>query len=686
MSTRRSRGAALGAAMLLAAAMTAATGASRAHAGGTAVTVTVNAREGLATVPATGLGVNDAVWDSQLGTTAVSDLLGAAGVQMIRYPGGSYGDIYHWQDNTAPGGFVAPNTDFDTFMGSVRRIGAQPIIIANYGTGSPEEAAAWVQFANVTRGYGAKYWEVGNEIYGNGHYGANWEADNRADKSPTAYANEVVAYADAMKAVDPGIKVGAVLTMPAAWPDALVGGGDSGTWNQTVLSIAGSHIDFVDVHWYPTGSSAADILAKPNQITDAIYLLRQQIARFAGSDSARLGIALTETSSVIGRDTQPGALYLADAVTGLLENGVFTVDWWDVHNGIGDVSTVAGQTDFTDFGLLSSAGCTAGGTCEPALNTPFAPYFAIQMLSTFAHPGDQLVRTGTDQPMVSAHAVRRPNGDAAVLLVNRDPVNSIPVTIDWAGIGLSPAAPTVTSFTNGATALSSGPAGTATSQTLPPYSLTTVVAHTTASASAPPAPGQPSATTVTDRGATLSWRAIGSADPNLKYEIRLQDGTATQQWGETQGTSFSVQNLLPGTRYTVNVLARDGAGNLSWASPPLTFTTAAPAAGSCSVHFADTSDWASGFVGSLDITNNAINPVNGWRLDFTWPTGWQQLGSGWNGTWSQTGATVHVTNADFNATLAAGGGRANVGFVGNYSGPNVLPVMFTLNGAVCATL
>lgn len=34
-------------------------------------------------------------------------LLQQAGVQMLRYPGGSYGDIYNWQDNTAPGGYVA---------------------------------------------------------------------------------------------------------------------------------------------------------------------------------------------------------------------------------------------------------------------------------------------------------------------------------------------------------------------------------------------------------------------------------------------------------------------------------------------------------------------------------------------------------------------------------------------------
>ena len=45
-----------------------------------------------------------------------------------------------------------------------------------------------MRYANVTKGYGVKYWEIGNEVYGNGHYGADWEADNHADKSPTGYA------------------------------------------------------------------------------------------------------------------------------------------------------------------------------------------------------------------------------------------------------------------------------------------------------------------------------------------------------------------------------------------------------------------------------------------------------------------------------------------------------------------
>jgi Cellulose binding domain/Fibronectin type III domain len=648
--------------------------------------VTVNAAAGLAVVPTTSLGVNDAVWDSQLGTTAVSDLLGGAGVRTMRYPGGSYADIYHWKDNTAPGGYVAPGTDFDTFMGSVKRVGAQPMIIANYGTGTPQEAADWVQYANVTKGYGAKYWTIGNENYGNGHYGSSWEADNHADKSATAYANAVVAYATAMKAVDPTIKVGAVLTMPANWPDGLTGAGDPGPWNQTVLGIAGSKIDFVDVHWYP-GGSAADSLARTNQIVDATYLLRQEITRYAGANSGRIGISLTETNVGAGQNTQPAALFLADAYSGLLEQGVFTVNWWDVHNGIGTVSTVAGRTDYGDFGMLSSGGCTSDGTtCEPALNTPFAPYYGLSVMNDFARAGDQFVQTASDQGLVTTHAVRRANGDLAVLLVNKDPDNAYTATIGYAGYTPAAGAPTVYSYTNGATSVTSAPAGTATTQTLPAYSLTVLVLHPAGSAAgAPTAPGLPTASGVTDRGATVSWAAAtAGSHPIAKYEVYRQNGAVSEQLGETPGTSLAVGNLNPGTRYTVNVLARDTAGNVSWSSPPLTFTTGSPATSTCTVKFTDTNDWGNGYVANVDITNNGPAAIDGWTLNFTWPTGWQQVSSGWSGTWTQTGTGVKVTSLDSNRALAAGA-TTSAGMVASYSGPNVLPTAFTLNGTVCHT-
>lgn len=236
------------------------------------------------------------------------------------------------------------------------------------------------------------------------------------------------------------------------------------------------------------------------------------------------------------------------------------------------------------------------------------------------------------------------------------------------------------SFGNGATGITSAATGTATTQTLPPYSLTTLVLHPADRPAAVPAtPARPTASAVTDRSATLTWTPGG---PAAKYEVHRQTGG---QLGETTGTSLTVRNLVPGTRYTVTVLARDAAGTASWSSPPLTFSTGSPAASSCAVRLTDTSNWGNGFVGSVDVTNTGTRPVDGWTLAFTWPTAWQQVSSGWNATWTQTGPAVRVTAGDGNRTLAPGG-STTVGFVGAYSGPNVLPAAFTLNGTVCTTL
>jgi hypothetical protein len=642
--------------------------------------VDIDVRAGLATVGDVAVGINHAIWDSQLGTPAVADLLGDAGVTMVRYPGGSYADIYHWRDHTAPGGYVAPDTDFDTFMAGARRTGAQPMIIANYGTGTAQEAADWVRYANVTKGYGAKYWTIGNENYGNGHYGSAWEADDHADKSPKEYASHVVDYSRAMKAVDPTIKVGAVLTMPGNWPDGIVGAGDQGSWNQEVLTRAGSAIDFVDVHWYPGGSAPADALNRTAHIQDAVHLLREQIKQHAGANADRIGISMTETNVEVGRNTQPGALFLADAYSGLLSQGVFSVHWWNVHNGLGTVSEVAGHTDYNDYGLLSSGNCNADNTvCQPPLNTPFAPYHALSLVGDLAGAGDRFIGTGSNDPLVSAHAVRRANGDVAVLLINKDPDASRTVALNYHGFTAGSGTPSVASFTNGAGGVTTAPAGSAASQTLAPYSISLVtVRGDRTDARSPKAPGKPSAT-VTDRTATISWPS-GAA--GLKYEVFRQNGGASEQLGETAGTSLTVGNLEPGRRYTVNVVARDGSGRVSPASPPLTFTTGTPADSVCTVKFRDINDWGNGYVGTIDITSNATAPVNGWTLTFTWPTGWQNVSSGWSATWNQSGRTVRVTSDG----VLAPGATASVGFVGGYSGPNVLPTVFDLNGTVCTSV
>ena len=276
---------------------------------GTAAIVTANLDMVGRVVSPDLLGVHTSAYDGNMQLATTPDLLKAAGIGSMRYPGGSYADLYHWESHTATwtpaagaggnGIYIARDTDFGSFVGFLERVGARAVITVNYGMnpqgtgpGVPQEAAAWVAYANgdpastiviglddtghdwKTVGYwatlrgagkmptddgnnflrishpapiGIKYWEIGNETYGNGYYHGNcgWEADLRVpyppDKgtvctgrkdnpalSPTIYGMAVKQYAAAMKAVDPTIKIGAVLVGDDEYPD----------WNAKVLGAA----------------------------------------------------------------------------------------------------------------------------------------------------------------------------------------------------------------------------------------------------------------------------------------------------------------------------------------------------------------------------------------------------------------------------------------------------------------
>lgn len=447
------------------------------------VSVSVDAALQLATVPTTGVGVNIPVYDANMNSAATPGLLSTAGINTVRYPGGSHSDVYHWQTGTADAGaYVAPNTGFDAFMGTVRAAGAQPIITANYGSGTPQEAAAWVQYANVTKGYGVKYWEVGNEVYGNGEYsnGDGWEYDTHSSKSATTYADNLLQYISAMKAADPSIKIGAVLTTPGYWPDGIVGPGDTMDWNHTVLSIAGSKIDFAIVHAYPTSTSPADLLTKPQtQNPNIAGTVRSLINQYAGSNAPNVGIAVTEANAQAYLDTSPNGLFAPDNYLTWLENGAFNVDWWDLRNGTdcSKVTTVEGATDYNDGGMVSS-----GASCEPPVNTPFPAYYGIQMISRLGAPGDTLVKAASSSSLLSAHAVRRADGDVDVMLINRDPNNDATVNLSYTGFTPSSATPTVHSYLKNAHSIGTAQSGSPTTQTVPAYSITVVQMHPTSAA------------------------------------------------------------------------------------------------------------------------------------------------------------------------------------------------------------
>ncbi|GGL04191.1 glycoside hydrolase family 6 protein [Mangrovihabitans endophyticus] len=101
--------------------------------------------------------------------------------------------------------------------------------------------------------------------------------------------------------------------------------------------------------------------------------------------------------------------------------------------------------------------------------------------------------------------------------------------------------------------------------------------------------------------------------------------------------------------------------------------------GGCAVA-ATVNAWSTGFTADLRITNRGP-AMTSWTLTFT-VGGTVRVASGWNGTFTQSGTTVTVSNASWNGALATGG-TASIGFQASHDGGNPALSGFALNGAAC---
>ncbi|HEY0759891.1 MAG TPA: RICIN domain-containing protein [Acidisarcina sp.] len=396
----------------------------------TSASVSVNASSTTNTVPPEGYGVDTAVYDGSLTSSGVAPALKASGINAIRYPGGSYADIFNFisgTDQSLNGGYFAPGDTFNNFMNDVvLPEGGKAFITVNYGSNvgatgpaPTSEAASWVQYANVTNHYGIVYWEIGNEVYGNGYYSGslNWEEDlhvtstNEANRqgnpalSPTAYGANAAAFIKAMKAVDPTIKCGVFVNTASYYPN----------WDQDVLqavssglSGSGYSLDFVILHYYPGGSNA-QVLSAQATIASQVSQVRSDVSRYyTGPNGGSMQIAVTES----GAPSDGGLfqyLFAVDDYLSWLEIGsVANVEYQELHNG---------YLDGNNVGL--------------------GPYYGAQFASTIARPGDNFVSTSSNNSLLRAHAVNRTDGKVGIVLINDDPNNSTNVNVNVSGATLT---------------------------------------------------------------------------------------------------------------------------------------------------------------------------------------------------------------------------------------------------------
>jgi hypothetical protein len=197
--------------------------------------------------------VNLAWWDSALNTAQTQQMVQAAGLNLFRFPGGSSSDTWHFnQGPTYNGEGTSPS-----MASFIAAVGGSGMVTLNYGTASPQEAAAFLAYLNApagntttigpgpqwsdasnswvsvdwrTAGYWAglraatplaqddglnflrlgraapfavHYFEVGNEVYG------NWETDHHATPhDPATYVTFARQFAALAAQIDPTISIG----------------------------------------------------------------------------------------------------------------------------------------------------------------------------------------------------------------------------------------------------------------------------------------------------------------------------------------------------------------------------------------------------------------------------------------------------------------------------------------------
>ncbi len=362
----------------------------------------------------------------------------------VRWPGGNYASAYHWRDGIGPRDErpSTPNYSWqglndnavgtDEFLPLAARAGFDVLLTVNAGTGTPDEAAAWVQYIDgdtttpmgrlrARNGhpapYGIKYWNVGNELWGHWQHGYT---------DPAGYAERYARFSAAMRAADPSITL-----------VANAHGGHSESppepWNDALLARNGADVQVMDLHTYvgvppDSGVSAADRAF----LLSAIPLSYEQwIMEFARSVRAR---GLTRARAIVGEynahvGTRDSAV---DRAGDLLATAAY------LHAFVrqGDFVVGANATEYSPFDPRA----LPFGRMHPRFDLfrTWAAHLGTQPLATTVETPvvQQARRVGRDVvpifnlPLVDAVAVRdTATGAVAASLINRDMARAIAVDV-----------------------------------------------------------------------------------------------------------------------------------------------------------------------------------------------------------------------------------------------------------------
>jgi PKD repeat protein len=316
--------------------------------------------------------------------------------------------------------------EYVSLIDSIRRIGAEPMVQVSEGRGkyTAAQAAAIVQYVNVTMNRRVKYWIIGNEPNLNSAtYGA-----------PTAVARVgayIKAWASAMKAVDPTILIVGPETSfyDTSYLNSLIGGANDITGTD---ANGRYYVDIVSFHSYPFSGTQtrAQVLAAPQTLAGNVdrllTLMSAANALHNRTGANALQWAVTEfnidynnptanTVEGVGVHSFLNGQYWAEVFgVGMQKQGL-TMMPWSIHEG-------GGTRGAGDLGYLDG----------PTVATikPRSAYYH-EMLVAENLRGTYLPATD-NQASVRVLASTN-NGTTAVMLLNESDATDYPFTVQLDG-------------------------------------------------------------------------------------------------------------------------------------------------------------------------------------------------------------------------------------------------------------
>ena len=415
---------------------------------GASFTVTVDRSNVITKIPRSIAGNNANIWMSQMVTEpTLMDHLTTLHPHIIRFPGGSLSDVFFWNApvNTppadAPATLIQANgtsvaagywygtnnqswtCSVDNYYNMLLQTNNKGMITVNYGyarygTGvnpvakAAHLAADWVRYDNGR----TKYWEVGNENFGDWEAGYRINIANNQDGqseyvSGLLYGQHFKVFADSMRKaaqeIGKTIYIGAVMneSAPQSWWTST-----ATNWNTGLFTGAGTSPDFYIVHNYYTpyltNANADLILSTPETVT--LTMMNHVKQSMTNGGISHKPIALTEFNIFSTGSRQQvsnvNGLHAVMVVGEALKNKLGMTARWDLANGWD------GGNDHGMFNIGDEPDGVPKWNPRPVY---YYLYFFNKML------GDRLVSSTSQSTSVVSYASSFSSGETAVTLINK---------------------------------------------------------------------------------------------------------------------------------------------------------------------------------------------------------------------------------------------------------------------------